>query len=312
MSTVDQFEWFMDRAISRPHVPVAFVGNPGTGKTSQIEKWAARRELQLVKLLASTLDETDVAGIVVRDGDHAKTLSPQWYLQLKDTPGILFMDELNCCRKEVADTLLTLVCSRHLPNGDKLHDGVLIVAAMNDHEQCDNYELSPAMRTRFMWIKHELPITQWLTWFIGCRETSNEHNTVPAQRTMPEWLSWFQSDAYHDADKKALLRDAVALKLKFDDEQQYVDKQLPTTPRGLFNLAYWTDSATEMIQWARAFVDDEAADILKSVNYTAYTGVANSVFTHRKTVAGNPQEATHLETKKKTLRKIQDAVTNIK
>jgi MoxR-like ATPase len=176
MSKTNQFEWFLDRSIRKPHVPIAFVGDPGTGKTAQVEKWAKRRGLPMVKLLASTLEESDVAGIVVRDGDHAKTLSPQWYLSLKDNPGVLFLDEINTCRKEVADTLLTLVCSRHLPNGDRLHDGVLIIAAMNDHEQCDNYELSPAMRTRFMWIKHE---KRWYHLYSLLRENLDDCKCVP-------------------------------------------------------------------------------------------------------------------------------------
>ncbi len=305
----------LDRVAEKPHVPLAIVGDPGSGKTSQIEQWAKERNLPCVKLLTSTLDETDVAGIMVRDGDNAKTLSPNWINQLQDR-GILFLDELNCGHKEVVDTLLTLICSRHLPNGDKLGEGVMIVAAMNDAEQCDNYELSPAMRTRFMWVVHTMPMNKWAAWFLGNQHKNTRipaPTALPKYQTMEDWLAWFQADPEHGADKKALLTEAIKLGLVFDEGKQYVDKQTPTCPRGLTNLFYWTRNAYEAVQWAPAFIDDAAVNVLRSVNVASYRNVGNSIFNNgRAKQAVSTAEEDKLSAQQSIISKIQAAagITN--
>ena len=284
-----------------------------THNTQQIESWAKQHNLPCVKLLASTLDQTDVAGIIVRDGNNAKTLSPDWINKLTDR-GVLFLDELNTAIKEVQDALLTLICSRHLPNGEKLGDGVMIIAAMNDADQCDNYELSPAMRTRFMWIKHAMPMSKWASWFLGTGRSSRTitNATLPAFQTQDEWLEWFQAEPEHDADKKALLTEAMKGGLTFDVGNAYVEKETATCPRGLTNLFYWCRNAYEAVYWAPAFVSDEAANILRSVNVTAYKNVANSVFQNkRKQVDVSDEEAEKLNRTSETINKIQEAVNAV-
>jgi len=278
----------LSRVASKPSVPVMIESNPGSGKTALVERWAKRHNYPLVKMLSSTMDETDIAGIIVYDKerDSARTVSPDWYHSLKPDNGyggrgVLFMDEFNCCRREVQDTLLSLVCSRHLPNGDRLGDGVMIVAAQNDAKQCDNYELSPAMRTRFMWVKHVMTPTQWYSWFSGGTEDSVVRS-LPDYQTIESWTEWLHADPSHDADKKALLSAAIKNGLKFDSDKAMVDKPLPTTARGLMNLAYWCNSALEMIQFSEGFIDAEATAILRSVDTKAYMTVGNQIFRNRK------------------------------
>ena len=59
----------LNKALKNPLVPIAFEDLPGHAKTSRIESFAKANNLPLVKLLASSMDETDIAGIYVKDID---------------------------------------------------------------------------------------------------------------------------------------------------------------------------------------------------------------------------------------------------
>jgi hypothetical protein len=78
-----------------PGVPIGFIGSPGMGKSASIEGFCSVNDIPCVVLLASTLNEDDIAGIVVSTaekqihveqngekritpaaGGGAKTLSP--------------------------------------------------------------------------------------------------------------------------------------------------------------------------------------------------------------------------------------------
>ena len=295
----------LDRVAEKPSVPLAIVGDSGTGKTSEIEKWAQVKGLPCVKLLTSTMEESDISGIMVRDGDHARILSPNW-IELLQERGVLFLDEFNCARKEVMDTLLTLICSRHLPNGDKLGKGVMIVAAMNDSEIYDNYELSPAMRTRFMWVSPTIEIQQWASWLLGSfSEKLLLDSPLPEYQTQEEWLEWFQAAPEHDADKKTLLKAAIHLGLRFDSGTEFAEKKHPTCPRALTNLLYWAKNAADIVHWAPAFITEESANILRSVGEKADQIAGNAVWkTSREQKAKVQEEVAKMEEKRSLFERI--------
>ena len=309
-------EPILDRMAVKPTVPLAIEGNPGQGKTAIIENYAEVHGLPMVKLLASTLDETDVAGIIIhnKEANTADTISPKWYQALKpdnghNGRGILLLDEFNTARKEVMDTMLTLVHSRHLPNGDTLGDGVMIIAAMNEAKQCDNYEMSPAMRTRFMWSKHNMKPREWHRWLMGKSPGRRNTGVLPGYVTFKEWLNWFHADNSHDADKKALINESLKLGLKFDTGQDIVDKQLPTTARGLTNLLYWSSDAADMCRIAGAFVDTVTVTLLQSIKVEAYQNAGNELFKQRAKKEGSVEEQVKIQQSAAIHQKIQAAVS---
>lgn len=300
----------LDRVAVKPSVPIAIKGDSGVGKTSEIESWAKRHGMPCVKLLTSTMDETDCAGIVVRDGDGARTLSPSWIKQLQGR-GVLFLDELNCGRKEVVDTLLTLVGSRQLPNGDKLGDGVMIIAAMNDAQIYDNYELSPAMRTRFMWVQREADAVQWADWLFNGDKTESG-GELPEFQTLEQWLRWFRSAPENGADKKSLIKGAIHLGLRFDAGQEFAEKERPTCPRALTNLLYWAVDAADVVCWAPAFIDNEAVELLRSVGKTSALDTGNAVWGQkRKQSKKSDAESKKLEDKKTLMGRILAATESL-
>lgn len=220
--------------LSEVKQPLAIVGEAGMGKTAIVEEIASELNLPLVKLLTSSMDETDVNGIIIRTDDGAKYVSPAWSRKLaKD--GILFLDEFNCGRKEVVDSLLTLVCNKQFPNGDKLGSNVIIIAAMNDAVRYNNYELSPAMKNRFA----------WLTW----------------KMDKEDWLKFVANKCPNAAD--LYRRAGVEFEKEFNsDEEKF------TTPRSLYNLALFAkDNVESLLTYAPMFINNVDVKRLNAVKF---------------------------------------------
>lgn len=302
----------LNRCFYKCGVPVVLESAPGQGKTAMVENWCKVNNIPLVKILASSMDETDIAGVMVPKDERAVNLTPQWADTLKDR-GVLFLDEINTARKEVQDTLLTLVQSRQFPNGAKLGDGVLIIAALNPAEMCDNYEMSPALRSRFAWFKMADSYARFVAWVTGQEINLSAKASAPVKFvTFGDWLNRFQNDPNFEADKKALLVEAGRLGMEFTADDCIVEGKQINCRRAFTNLLYWTANAYEMVKWASAFIDDNSASILASVNLESVQNVANAVFTNsnRKTVKVNEEEEAYNKSQSNILGRINNAVQN--
>lgn len=141
--------------------PTLWIGPPGVGKTAGA---AARLRgyhgipsgspVHVEVLLASACVAEDIAGIPVAvDGNEVRLVQP-WLVRLREAaargmPTLLFLDELDKARRDVADTLLTLVASRHTAAGEALPAGTVIEAAANPPEWGGGDGISMPMLSRF-------------------------------------------------------------------------------------------------------------------------------------------------------------------
>ena len=303
----------LNRCYYKCSVPLALVSAPGQGKTAMVEKWAKANNIPFVKLLASSMDETDIAGIPVAKDNRAVTLTPQWVDKLRDR-GVLFLDELNTARKEVQDTLLTLVQSRTLPNGDKIGDGVLIICAINPAEMCDNYEMSPAMVSRFMWVRLESTPSQTLAWLYGEETFNFDDEPAPVKyvtREMHEETARKSGRAF-EADKRALMEEAISRGFSYTSDEAVTDASQICAPRALVNLLYWTENAFEMVKWAPAFLDENNASIIASVDVSSLDTVGNTIFGDKtgKRVAVNDEESEYIKQQEGILKRINGEVNS--
>lgn len=145
-------------------IPILYVGPPGVGKTAHV-----RAEFDHVEvLLASALTEEDIAGLPYRDEATERRTIPAWLTRLHDAHDAgkttcLFLDELDKARREVADTLLTLVQSRCVGTSC-LPAPTAIRAAANPPEWGGGDGISQPMQSRFAVIQYVPNVAKWCEW----------------------------------------------------------------------------------------------------------------------------------------------------
>lgn len=139
---------------------VLFVGPAGTGKTSRIKAWAAENNINLVTVIASSMDETDLGGILSKDEEDpgtVKKLSSKEFDALDNVPNsVLFLDEFNRAPHSVRGPLLSLI-QDHIVRDDRLDTKerrlkhfLFTIAAINPADENYNTDqLDDAEMSRF-------------------------------------------------------------------------------------------------------------------------------------------------------------------
>jgi len=157
----------------KARMPAVLVGPPGVGKTSKLYEIAKRMGYELITLVGSQLDPTDIVGLP--KGEHmGKTadgkdvygtvnLSPWWQVRiLLDEKVILFLDEMSNTSSATRASMLTMLQSREFPNGQKMPAKTIVVGAMNPTEQAaDGYDLDAPTTNRINFIVWSPSIEEW-------------------------------------------------------------------------------------------------------------------------------------------------------
>ena len=134
ISNKGQIESELDRALKvnrreikrggRNFLNLLFVGEAGSGKTARISAWAKANNINLVKVLASTMDDTDLGGAIAPSADNSvvNRLASTEFDELANVPdSVLFLDEYNRAPSSVRGTLLTLI-QDHTIRDDRVAD----------------------------------------------------------------------------------------------------------------------------------------------------------------------------------------------
>lgn len=142
--------------------PVWIWGAPGIGKSAIVKQVAAKLQLQLEDVRASTLDAVDVRGIpTVREGRTC--WNPPEFLP-SEGHGILFLDELALADTAVQTAMLQLVLDRRIGKY-VLPPGWKIVAASNRLEDMAGVrKLIRSLHGRFIHLNMEADSEDWLWW----------------------------------------------------------------------------------------------------------------------------------------------------
>jgi hypothetical protein len=216
-----------------------FIGEAGTGKTSRVQAWARDNNINLVTVLASGMDTTDMGGAITPDqkGEIVKRLATTEFDELDEVEGsVLFLDEYNRAPKEVRGSLLTLI-QDHTVRDDRvqgkarlLKNFLFTIAAVNPSN--NNYntdELDDAEISRF----------------------STEYIYSDPKNTLNHFLKVYKADiedAVDDDEKQEAVRKAALSQtllgnpsFKFDDQQSIEQSKeqgngLILTARTLMNL----------------------------------------------------------------------------
>jgi MoxR-like ATPase len=146
-------------ALSRP---VFIWGPPGIGKSALVEQFAADVALDCVSLLGSQLAPEDLIG-VPRIEDNRSVFCPPRMIA-RDTPYLLFVDELNACSFEVQKAFYSLINDRKLGEY-RLPEGSVVVGAGNRaQDQAIVKPMSSALMNRMLHVELKPTVRDWLDW----------------------------------------------------------------------------------------------------------------------------------------------------
>ncbi len=172
--TITESVTTMLEAAAQARVPVMLVGSPGTGKTATVRALAKRIGYELITLVGSRMDATDIAGLpkgeVVGTDEDGKeiyatvNLSPQWQVDiLKLKKVILFLDEFSNTTPSVRAAMLTLLQDREFANGHKFPKETIVIGAMNaSAEAADGYEMDLPTNNRLFFISWNPTTPSWV------------------------------------------------------------------------------------------------------------------------------------------------------
>lgn len=139
------------------------VSDPGAGKSSIQRPLARALNLRLVPLIGSTLDGSDVGGLpyIDDDGERGRVVKRLVLKALRvacEEPCLVVVEELTTLPDDVKATLLDVLWSRQVGDGEQLHPGTILVGLTNPIEQAPNAsEPAASLINRFAPIFHLRP-----------------------------------------------------------------------------------------------------------------------------------------------------------
>lgn len=200
-------------ASMKARMPAVLVGPPGVGKTATMRNLAERMGYELITIVGSQLDPTDIVGLPkgellgkTEDGQDiygTVNLSPWWQVRiLKDKKIVLFLDEMSNTPAQVRASMLTLLQDREFPNGLKMPKETIVVGAMNPTEEAaDGNDLDYPTTNRINFIVWSPPVSDWKTGMLRAwgKEVSAEEmewrkRIVNFIESMPSQLQKLPSD----------------------------------------------------------------------------------------------------------------------
>ena len=201
MDSITRQNITMLTACAKARKTLALVGAPATAKTSVIRQVADHLGYELITLIGSRMDPTDVSGLphseeIEIDGMKfpATVYLANWWqvrtLQLKKV--ILFFNEFSNTPPATRASLLSFLQDREFPNGQKLPDETIIVVAMNPSEEAaDGFDLDLPTINRMGWLSWRVSNDSWFEGMkSGNFETPFDIDLVPDSQRNENELFW--------------------------------------------------------------------------------------------------------------------------
>lgn len=223
----------VDLIVAANDVPL-IIGESGVGKTSLVKQIAKDNGDYLVTIDANLLKEGEIGGLpIVENGvtiyaTHNKLQEIQKVLKDDEKRNvILFIDELNRCDHAVAQELMNLILNREI-NGYILSDKVKVIAAMNPSNKNEGFynsrydvvDMDPAQEDRFVWVRLDSDIKEWINWGMSDNGDIHEH-IIEFLSTFPEYLHTPDSEETIKATPRSWERVSKAYNIYLKNKEKY-------------------------------------------------------------------------------------------
>ena len=196
----------MEAAV-QARVPVMVVGAPGTGKTASVRELAKKIGYELITIVGSQMDPTDVTGLpkgekVLEKEDGTAVwgtsyLAPWWQVRILTRKKVLlFLDEFSNTPSATRASMLTMLQNREFPNGEVMPKETIVIGAMNPAEQAaDGYELDLPTTNRLFFIPWSPSAASWYEGMLEAwgeevseKELHWRRRVVAFVKDSPTWL----------------------------------------------------------------------------------------------------------------------------
>src|SRR5699024_7060886 len=280
-------------------IPTMMIGDPGVGKSASVRALADELDCDVIVLLGSQLDQTDLTGLPqgreLGKTENGRTiygtvnLSTYWQIKiLTEKKVILFLDEYSNVPPAVRAGMLTLLQDREFANGQKMPDETIVIGAMNPpDESTDGYTLDHATKNRFFFMAWNPPAEEWyegmqsawgadvpkeeLAWkqkivrFIKDNPTylHKKPDLEEAQPTNVFLSDSSEIEVFHSAWPSRRSWDNLSKALSFADESTYIQDEIA---KGLVGHS----AATQFRSWLRKHNTLNPAEVIEdpeSVNW---------------------------------------------
>ena len=305
---------------SRNFINVLFTGPAGTGKTSRIQAWAKKNNINLVKTIAGTMDEADLGGLPaanLADGVAIKLSTTQFDSLQTEPNSVLFLDEWNRAPRAVRATLLNLIQDHEIPdyrqkNGMRfLPNFLFTIAAVNPSDDLgyNTDSLDDAELGRVMEYEVAPDSKVWLDYvrdlLTNQKKQAEERNDTESVKEFTGRLAIVEkllSDPRFSFDSQKDIEDSKQAK----DEGRGNGKIL--TYRNLLDVLNSSDGTKKdfLSLWNRkcnSLKKQTVEEILR--DYKDVDDVANSALK-------NDTDSTVFQSKKSAFDKMRDQIKNIK
>ena len=201
-----KFQQFFDivQALS-PKTTILVRGRHGIGKSQSVYQLGEKWGLPVIERRLSQMTEGDMIGLPNMsdmDGEGVTRFNPpDWFMRACREPAVLFLDEINRATPEILQASFQVAGSREL-NGNKLHEGTRVIAAINASAEYTVNDMDPALLDRFWVVDLDPDVKDWLAWakeichplvydFIQSNERHLEHTGgIEPGKVYPSRRSW--------------------------------------------------------------------------------------------------------------------------
>lgn len=215
-------------AFSADLVPMLW-GAPGEGKTAIVQAFE-NSGYHVFVILGSTRQPQDFIGYPAIENGTMTFYPPDWAvainkLQEQNEKVIVVLDELTTCPPAVQSAMLRIVNEREMCDGKiKFGSNVHIVAIANPKQQASGFDLTVAMKNRFVHLNVDTD-EEWMKWLIvGSSNTNAPVYTKYNESHYKGYLSLIHDFFVSHTNNKYLLNEAAVVS-RSSEKQAWASKR---------------------------------------------------------------------------------------